>query len=91
MNLLLFYINKKKSLLSGKVELCVVLTVNIHIWKVKWKKIKEIYEIKKKTNKKKTQDVCLACFMLPVYEIFTEYNNVTRINLHFYFLWWTSL
>lgn len=54
-----FISTRKISLLLGKVEFCVVMTVNIHIWKVKWKKIK-----RNLWNKTKTQDVCLACFML---------------------------
>lgn len=53
---------KKISLLLGQVEFCVVMTVNIHIWKAKWKKIK-----RNLWNKMKTQDVCSACFMLALW------------------------
>lgn len=35
---LCYFISTRKYLLLGKVEFCVVMTVNIHIWKVKWKK-----------------------------------------------------
>lgn len=34
-----YFISTRKYLLLGKVDFCVVLTVNIHIWKVKMEKI----------------------------------------------------
>lgn len=44
-----YFISTEKNLLLSKVEFCVVMTVNIHIWKAKWKKkSKGIYEIKVK-------------------------------------------
>lgn len=54
-----YFISTKISLLLGKVTFCVVLTVNIHIWKVKWKK--KTRNLRNKTN---PQRVCFLTLNL---------------------------